>query len=100
MNEDKKLDDLLRSRGLKPAAPDLVARIIACAQGLPQMESLSFWQSLRRVFAEFYLPKPGYVISAALLLGMAAGFAAMPDSRVPEASAISTSFISGDESLL
>ena len=102
MNEEEKLDALLRNRTVKPASPDLATRIILQANQLPQKENLSFWQSLRGIFAEFSLPKPAYVLSAALLIGMAAGFGTMPNTTaVQDSSPVnSQSLISGDEALL
>ena len=34
----------------------------------------SLWQSVRQLFAEFHLPKPGYVLASALVLGMVLDF--------------------------
>jgi len=102
MNEEEKLDALLRNRYVKPASPNLAARIILQASRRPQIENISFWQSLRGIFAEFSLPKPAYVLSAALLIGMAAGFGTMPNtSALQDTSSVSSqSLISGDEALL
>ena len=41
---------------------------------MPQIQNISLWQSLRQLFAEFHLPKPGYVLASALVLGMVLGF--------------------------
>ena len=69
---------MLRSRRTEAASPDLAARIILRAQGMPQVQSYSLWQSLRQLFAELHLPKPGYVLTTALVLGMFLGFSTAP----------------------
>ena len=101
-NEDEKLARLLHSRPLEPASHDLAARIILKAQSLPQLQNVSLWQAVRQLFAEFHLPKPGYVLASALVLGMVLGFSTAPEngqlSDVGSASA--QSYIAGDEELL
>jgi hypothetical protein len=101
-NRDDKLDSLLRSRRVEPASADLPQRIIFKARSLPQVRSVSLWQSVRQLFAEFRLPKPGYVLASALILGMLLGFNIAPDhSSLNEAnSQAAQSFLSGDEELL
>jgi len=101
-NDDEKLDSMLRSRRSQAASPDLAARIILKAQGRQQVRNMPFWQWLRQSFAEFHLPKPGYVLASALILGMVVGFSTTPeDSAVNETNAQSaSSFLSGDEGLL
>jgi len=101
-NDDKKLDSMLRSRRSRAASPDLAARIILKAQGLQQVRDVPLWQWLRQSFAEFHLPKPGYVLAGALVLGMVVGFSTTPeDAAVNETNAQSApSFLSGDEGLL
>jgi hypothetical protein len=101
-NRDDKLDSLLRSRRVDPARADLAQQIIFTARGLPQAQNISLWQSVRQVFAEFHLPKPGYVLASALVLGMVVGFTTAPDnSATSDTNAQTTqSFLSGDEVLL
>ena len=101
-NDDKKLDSMLRSRRSRAASPDLSVRIILKAQGLQQVRDVPLWQWLRQSFAEFHLPKPGYVLASVLVLGMVVGFFTTPeDSAVNETNAQSApSFLSGDEGLL
>ncbi len=77
-NDEDKLSAMLRSRRTEAASPDLAARIILRAQGVPQVQSYSLWQSLRQLFAELHLPKPAYVLTAALVLGMFLGFSMAP----------------------
>ena len=101
-NDDEKLDSMLRSRRSQTASPDLAARIIHKAQGRQQVRDVPLWQWLRQSFAEFHLPKPGYVLASALVLGMVVGFSTTPDySAVNETNAPSaSSFLAGDEGLL
>ena len=101
-NQDEKLASMLRSRRIEPASHDLAARIILKAQSLPQLESTSLWQAVRQLFAEFHLPKPGYVLASALILGMLLGFNTAPDhSTLNETnSQVAQSFFSDDEELL
>ncbi|MGH7798120.1 MAG: hypothetical protein ACREQ2_24930 [Candidatus Binatia bacterium] len=101
-NRDQKLDNLLRSRRVEPASAGLAQRIILKARSLPQSPNISLWESMRQLFAEFHLPKPGYVLASALVLGMVIGFSA-PQDRSPfaeESSASVQSFLAGDETLL
>jgi len=98
---EQKLDNLLRARRVEPASPDLAQRIILKARSLPQAPSMPLWQSLRQVFAEFHLPKPGYVLAGALLLGMVIGFSAPQESSFAEENSLSVqNFLSADEALL
>jgi hypothetical protein len=101
-NRDDKLDSMLRSRRFEPASADLAQRIILKARGVPQVQNISLWQSVRQLFAEFRLPKPGYVLASALIIGMLVGFSTAPDnSPIPEAnSSTAQLYLSGDEDLL
>ncbi len=101
-NRDDKLDALLGSRRIEPARQDLAARIILQAQSLPQIQNISFWQSVRQLFAEFRLPKPAYVLATALILGMLLGFHLEPEyAGLNETnSQAAQSYLSGEEGLL
>ncbi len=101
-HRDDKLDNLLRSRRLEPASPDLARRIIFKARQLPQNRTVSLWQWMRELCAEFHLPNPAYVLAAALILGMAIGFSLPSDTnQSAEDSASSVqNFLSADEALL
>jgi hypothetical protein len=101
-NRHDKLDSLLRSRRVEAASPDLAQQIILKARGLPQVRNISLWQSVRQLFAEFRLPKPGYVLASALIIGMLVGFSTAPDnSSIKEASSSTIPlYLSGDEDLL
>lgn len=102
MNRDEKLDHLLRSRRFESASADLAQRIIMKARTLPQAPNIPFWDSMRQLFAEFHLPKPGYVLASALMLGLVIGLST-PQERSPlaeESSASVQSFLAADETLL
>jgi len=77
--QDEKLEMLLRSRHAAPASPELAARIILKAQGMPQVRATSFWEWLRQLCAEYHLPKPAYVLASALILGLLIGFSTAAD---------------------
>ncbi len=101
-NRDDKLDSMLRSRRVEPASPDLAQRIILKSRGLPQVRNISLWQSVRQLFAEFHLPKPGYVLASALIIGMVVGFSTAPDNSSTKDVNSSTAqiYLFGDEDLL
>lgn len=71
---DEKLEEMLRARRVAPARADLAERIILKAQAIPQNQALPLGESIRRLFAEFHLPKPAYVLAGTLLLGFFLGF--------------------------
>lgn len=101
-NEDEKLETMLRSRRTEAAIPDLAARIILQAQSLPQVQNISLWQAVRQLFAEFHLPKPGYVLASVLVLGIVIGFSTAPDNaQISDAGSVTAqSYIASDEELL
>lgn len=101
-NSDEKLEQLLLSRRLESANPDLAQRIIVKARSIPQHKNVPLWQWIRQVCVEFHLPKPAYVLAGALLLGMVIGLN-MPAELSPSAddnSASIQTFLSADEALL
>ena len=99
---DEKLESLLHDRRSEAVSPDLATRISLKAQTVPQIQNISLWLSLRQLFAEFHLPKPGYVLAGALVLGMVLGFNMSPDSStIQDANYTTTqSMIAGDEGFL
>jgi len=101
-NDEDKLNAMLRARRTEAASPDLAARIILRARAMPQVQSFSLWQSLRQLFAELHLPKPAYVLSAALVLGMFLGFSTAPqtDSTPDSYATNAESFLADTEGLL
>ena len=96
-NQDTKLDALLRSRRVEPASGDLAQRIIRTAQSVPQREALPLLQWLGRLFAEFHLTKPAYVLVTALILGIIVGLSTPGPGSSDEESASVQSFLSTDE---
>jgi hypothetical protein len=98
-NRDDKFEQMLRSRRLEPASPDLAQRIILKAQAMPQNKNLPLWQWIRQVCAEFHLPKPAYVLAGALIFGMVIGFNTPPDIN-PAIDDSVQNFLSADEALL
>ena len=101
-NLDEKLDNLLRSRRVEPASPDLAQRIILKSRQLPQTRSMPLWQSVRELFGEFHLPQPAYVLAGALLLGIVIGFGTPQATNLTadDGAASVQSFLSADEALL
>src|ERR671924_161401 len=72
--DDEKLEAMLRSRRVEAARPALADRIILKAQSLPQTQAIPLMQWVKRLFAEFHLPKPAYVLACTLILGFVLGF--------------------------
>ncbi len=71
---DEKLEAMLKARYVEPPSSDLAQRIILRSQGIPQQATVSPWQWLQELFAEFHLPKPAYIVAATLILGFIIGF--------------------------
>ena len=101
-NRDEKLESMLRSRRHEATSPELADRIILMARGITQRQNVSLWQLVRDLCAEFYLPKPAYVLAGALALGMVVGFNTPWDSPgALDGNASNTQgFLTGDEELL
>jgi hypothetical protein len=99
---DEKLEQMLRARRVAPPSADLAERIILKAQATPQVQALSLGQSIRRLFAEFHLPKPAYVLAGTLIIGLVLGlsdpFAQAPIDRGGSTSA--QAFLYADEDAL
>jgi hypothetical protein len=101
-NQDAKLDALLRARKLDTASPDLAQRIILRAQALPQNRSVSLWQTIKQICAEFHLPKPAYLVASALIIGVAIGYSAPQTGSADNDDDIAglQNILSADEGLL
>jgi hypothetical protein len=99
---DEKLDALLKARKIEPASPDLAERIILKARSLPQHRTLSLWQAILQICAEFHLPKPAYVVAGALIVGMVLGYSAPPKGGGDNDDDVATiqKILSADEALL
>ena len=100
--DDEKLEAMLRSRRAEAASPDLAERIILKAQSLPQTQAISLTQWVERLFAEFHVPKPAYVLACTLILGFVLGFnAPLNTSRTDDAEVDPVqSFLYADEDVL
>jgi hypothetical protein len=71
---DEKLEEMLRQRRVESPSVNLAERIILKAQSIPQSQAAPLGQSIRRLFAEFHLPSPAYVLAGTLLVGFLVGF--------------------------
>jgi len=71
---DQKLDALLKSRRLEAPRPDLAQHIILRSRTIPQKRSVSAWEAIQQVFADFHLVKPAYVLAGTLIIGLLIGF--------------------------
>lgn len=71
---DEKLEAMLRSRKFESASPDLAERIVLKAESTPQNQTISVALWTKRLFAEFHLPKPVYVLACTMILGIVLGF--------------------------
>ena len=103
MNEerDEKLDLLMQKRAVVPPSSDLAQRIILRAQQVPQRRTVSLWQSIRDICAEFHLPKPAYVLAGALAIGLLIGFSAPQNIETSANDAVVVqNFLSADETVL
>ncbi len=97
---DEKIETMLRSRPLEPARPDLAERIILKAQTMPQIEVMPLTHGVRRIFAEFHLPQPGYILSCALVAGFLIGVMTPADMPTEHPELGVQSFLYADEDIL
>lgn len=67
------LDDILMHRAVPPTRDGLADRIVL--QTLEQSQKpIGFWAELRMIFETYFLiPKPAYIVAAAILLGAVIG---------------------------
>lgn len=100
--QDEKLEQMLRSRRIESAGPDLAQRIILQARQTPQLQPLTLVQWLRGLFSEFHLPKPAYVLAGALLMGIVVGLNTPIETADKEdlAPVNIQSFLDADEAIL
>jgi len=98
---DKKIEEMLRSRRMEAPGPDLAERIARKARATPQNQTVTLAEWIKRLFIEFHLPKPAYVLAGALLLGLATGYG-MPAGAPPveeREPAYAQAFLYSDEAL-
>lgn len=64
--------------------------------------TVSLWQTIRQICAEFHLPKPAYVVAGALIIGMVLGYSAPPKGGADNDDDVATmqTILSTDEALL
>lgn len=100
--QDKELETMLQSRRVEPASANLAEQIILKAQGISQVPTITLAQWMKRLFGEFHLPQPVYVLVCTLVLGVVIGFSAPPDTTTADDADVLyiQSFLYADESLL
>ena len=99
--QDERLEKMLRSRRVESASPDLAQRIILKARQTPQLERFILRQWLTRVFAEFHLPNPAYVLAGTLVMGFVLGLNVPSATTADDADTGQVqSFLYSDEGLL
>jgi hypothetical protein len=102
IDQDQKLEAMLRSRRIESASPDLAQRIILKAEAISQVQTSTLVQWIQGLFAEFHLPKPAYVLTATLVLGFVVGLNSPLNDR-SDADTISVNaegFLYADETIL
>ena len=99
--QDKKIDEMLNTRRIQPASPDLAQRIILKAQMTPQIQVFSLARWIKQTFAELHLPNPAYVLAGTLMIGFVFGLNFPSDTVTDNADAVQVlSFVDPDEGLL
>ena len=99
--QDERLEEMLRSRRVESASPDLAQRIILKARQTPQLEPFILRQWLTRVFAEFHLPNPAYVLAGTLIMGVVLGLNVPSLTTADDSDTVQVqSFLYSDEGLL
>jgi len=97
----EKLDEMLKSRRIEPAGTELAERIILKAESLPQNHTIPPSEWIRRLFAEFHLPRPAYVVAGALIFGILVGLYNPLDTATDDSDPVYLqSFLYADEEAL
>ncbi len=101
IHQDKEIDEMLKTRRIEAASPDLAQRIISKAQITPQLQVFSLGRWIKQTFAELHLPNPAYVLAGTLMMGFVLGMN-VPSNTAPEnADAVQAlSFLDPDEGFL
>ena len=97
---DEKLDALLKSRRMEAPRPDLAQQIILKARTIPQRRSVSLWETIQQVFADFHLAKPAYVLVGTLILGLLIGLSDPSGLSTPSDNGQVQTFLYADEGIL
>jgi hypothetical protein len=96
--DEQELERMLRSRRFEPAGADLEERIILKAQRIPQNQAITLTAWVRRLFAEFHLPQPAYVMAVTLIAGVLIGLYAPNHTTISDPDPVDTeSFLYPDE---
>ena len=99
--QDKKIDEMLNARLIKPPSPDLAQRIILKAQMTPQIQVFSLARWITQAFAELHLPNPAYVLAGTLMMGFVLGLNLPSNTVADNADAVQAlSLVDSDEGLL
>jgi len=84
VNEEARLERILKNRRYEEPSPHLEDRIISAALRLKKSPTLSLGTFLSELLAEFKLPKPAWVAISILMIGFAIGFLDPMDSTPGE----------------
>jgi hypothetical protein len=99
--QDERLEIMLKARSIESARPNLAERIILKARQTPQLEPFILRQWLKRVFAEFHLPNPAYVLAGTLVMGFVLGLNVPSATTADDPDTVQVqSFLYSDEGLL
>jgi hypothetical protein len=101
INQDEKIDEMLKTRRTQAASPDLARRIISKAQNTPQIQVFSLARWIKQTFAELHLPKPAYVLAGTLIMGFFLGLNIPSETLSDNGDSIQVqSFLDSDEGIL
>lgn len=99
--QDARLEELLKTRPIESASSDLAERIILKARQTPQLAPFILRHWLKRVFAEFHLPNPAYVLAGTLIMGFVLGLNVPSNTNFDDADIVQVqSFLYSDEGIL
>lgn len=83
--DEEELKTLLAplARDISAPSADFADRIIMAAARTRQQRSVSLWVYISDSFAEFMLPKPGYVLASMMVLGLVFGWTIVQSPSEP-----------------
>ena len=76
--EDKKLEEIMRTRNFEEASNNLEDRIVAMAELTPQKRSepeTNLWEEFSYIFWNAFIPKPVYAVASLSIIGFFIGYA-------------------------